>query len=137
MPAFGELLDQKAARAIRTHIEPRPGEGEIDPYTQRLAEIMDVLKAGTDVDSDALRVELAEIAAKIPTGSGTPVADIIASGWIEFAIYDDFAPYSWLDKGQPRGTDIDVGRLIAKALGIAARFSFVQADENLDADLQN
>lgn len=68
---------------------------------------------------------------------GRDFDDIIASGWIEFAIYDDFAPYSWLDKGQLRGTDIDVGRLIAKVLGIAARFSFVQADENLDADLQN
>lgn len=78
MPAFAEILDQKAAWAIRTYIESRPGEGEIDPYTQRLSEIMDILKAGTDVDSDALKVELAEIAAKIPTGSGAPVADSIA-----------------------------------------------------------
>ena len=78
MPAFAEILDQKAAWAIRTYIESRPGEGEIDPYTQRLAEIMDILKAGTDVDSDALKVELSEIAAKIPTGSGAPVADSIA-----------------------------------------------------------
>jgi cytochrome c-550 PedF len=78
MPPFGEILGQKAAWAIRTYIETRPGEGEIDPYTDRLAEIMDSLKAGTDVDSDALKLELADIAAKIPTGSGAPIADSIA-----------------------------------------------------------
>ena len=78
MPAFGEILGQKAAWAIRTYIETRPGEGEIDPFTARLAEILATLKAGTDVDSDALKAELAEIASKIPTGSGAPVADSIA-----------------------------------------------------------
>lgn len=39
-----------------------------------------------------------------PQDVGRDFDDIIASGWIEFVIYDDFAPYSWLDKGQPRGT---------------------------------
>lgn len=78
MPAFGEIPGQKAAWAIRSYIESRPGEGQIDPYTERLAEIMEILKADKDVNSDALKTELAEIAAKIPTGSGAPVADSIA-----------------------------------------------------------
>lgn len=68
---------------------------------------------------------------------GRDLDDIIASGFIEFAVYDDFAPYSWADKGQPRGVDIEVGRLIAKALGIAPRFRFVLAGDDLNADLQN
>jgi polar amino acid transport system substrate-binding protein len=72
-----------------------------------------------------------------PQDVGREFDDIIASGWIEFAVYDDFAPYSWQDKGQPRGVDIEIGRLIAAALGIEARFRFVLAGDNLDADLQN
>lgn len=78
MPAWENVLDQKAAWAIRTYIETRPGEGEIDPYTQRLTEIRDILQAGTAVDNAAIKTELAAIAAKIPTGSGAPVADSIA-----------------------------------------------------------
>jgi cytochrome c-550 PedF len=78
MPAWEDVLDQKAAWAIRTYIETRPGDGEIDPYTARLTEIKDILEAGTDVDNDALKAELTDIAAKIPTGSGAPVADSIA-----------------------------------------------------------
>lgn len=78
MPAFGDILDQKAAWAIRTYIETRPDEGAIDPFTARLSEIKDILAAGTSVDSDALKAELVEIALQIPTGSGAPVADSIA-----------------------------------------------------------
>ena len=35
------------------------------------------------------------------------------------------------------GVDVDVGRIIAAGLGVAARFRFVQAGETLEADLQN
>jgi polar amino acid transport system substrate-binding protein len=68
---------------------------------------------------------------------GRDLDDILESGFIEFAVYDDFAPYSWIDKGQPRGTDIDIGRMIAKAMGVEARFRFVLAGDDLNADLQN
>ena len=76
MPAFGELLGQKAAWAIRTYIETRPDDGALDDYTPRLKEIRDSLaemSAGGDVT--ALQQELASIAEKIETGSGAPVAD--------------------------------------------------------------
>lgn len=78
MPAWGNILNQKAGWAIRTYVESRPGEGEIDPYTARLAEIRDILAAGTNVDNAALKAELLDIASKIKTGSGAPVADSIA-----------------------------------------------------------
>lgn len=58
-------------------------------------------------------------------------------GWIEFAVYEDFPPYSFEDKGKPRGVDIDIGRLIAEDLGVTAKFKFVQAAETLDGDLRN
>jgi polar amino acid transport system substrate-binding protein len=72
-----------------------------------------------------------------PQDVGRDFDEIFNSGWIEFAVYDDFAPYSWQDKGQPRGTDIDIGRMMAKKLGVEARFRFVLAGDDLNADLQN
>ncbi len=76
MPAFGELLGQKAAWAIRTYIETRADDGALDDYTDRLKQIRDAL-AGMSAgdDASALQAELSEIAAEIETGSGAPVAD--------------------------------------------------------------
>lgn len=76
MPAFGELLGQKAAWAIRTYVETRADDGALDDYTARLKEIRDSLlgMSGGD-DASALQAELAEIATGIETGSGAPVAD--------------------------------------------------------------
>lgn len=81
MPAFGELLGQKAAWAIRTYIETRPDDGALDDHSDRLKEIRDLLAAmanGGDGDAAALQSELSEIAGTIETGSGAPVADSVA-----------------------------------------------------------
>ncbi len=48
MPAFGDLLGQKAAWAIRTYIETRPDDGALDDYSDRLKEIRDQLKTMAD-----------------------------------------------------------------------------------------
>lgn len=77
MPAFGELLGQKAAWAIRTYIEARPDDGALDDYSDRLKEIRDELAGGSG-DAAALQSELREIAGKIETASGAPVADSVA-----------------------------------------------------------
>lgn len=81
MPAFGELLGQKAAWAIRTYIETRPDDGALDDATGRLLEIRDELsaiKGGGTGDVAALQAELSEIAEGVETGSGAPVADSAA-----------------------------------------------------------
>ena len=70
----------------------------------------------------------------------TPGADldtIRERGWIEFGVYDDFKPYSWVQDGQVIGTDVELGEIIASELGVEARFRLMQADENVDADLRN
>ncbi|WP_376744357.1 cytochrome c-550 PedF [Marimonas arenosa] len=77
MPAFGELLGQQAAWAIRTYIETRPDDGALDDFTPRLKEIRDQLAAGAG-DIAALKDELMGIAGKIETASGAPVADSAA-----------------------------------------------------------
>ncbi|MAS45004.1 MAG: cytochrome c-550 PedF [Rhodobacteraceae bacterium] len=91
MPAFGELLGQKAAWAIRTYIETRPDDGAMDAHADRLKAIRDALSAmdaaAPDADAaagpdpaavEALRAELETIAAEVPTASGAPVADSAA-----------------------------------------------------------
>ena len=58
-------------------------------------------------------------------------------GWIEFAVYEDFAPYAWEEKGEAKGVNIEIGRLIAQALEVEPRFRFIEAGENLEADLRH
>ncbi|WP_300437938.1 ABC transporter substrate-binding protein [uncultured Mameliella sp.] len=68
---------------------------------------------------------------------GQDIDQIMERGWIEFAVYEDYPPYSFEENGKPRGVDIEIGSLIAEDLGVAPRFKFVAAGENLDADLRN
>lgn len=68
---------------------------------------------------------------------GRDLDEIVEQGHMLFAVYEDYPPYSWEDGGTPRGVDIDIARLIAGDLGVEARFNFVAAGENLDADLRN
>lgn len=69
---------------------------------------------------------------------GQSLDDIIARGYLTLAVYESFPPYSWQDAaGQPQGIDIGVGRLLAQALGVEARFNFVQAGETLNQDLMS
>ena len=88
MPAFGELLSQEAAWAIRTYIETRPDDGAIDEYVGDLKNIRDELEAMAksvesgantlldfEAETEALRAGMQEIAAALETGSGAPLAD--------------------------------------------------------------
>ena len=68
---------------------------------------------------------------------GQSLDDIQERGWILFAVYEDFAPYSFKKDGKLVGVDIDIGRLIAEDLGVEARFYATPADENVDGDLRN
>ncbi|MEL7154921.1 MAG: hypothetical protein AAFN51_14245, partial [Pseudomonadota bacterium] len=49
-----------------------------------------------------------------PDKTFTPGADldtIRERGWIEFGVYDDFKPYSWVKDDQIIGTDVELGRI--------------------------
>ena len=78
MPAFGDILGQKAAWAIRTYVETRPEDGALDPVAPRLHSIRDELASGAVTDPAALRVELETISAEVKTASGAPIADSVA-----------------------------------------------------------
>lgn len=68
---------------------------------------------------------------------GADLDTIRARGYITFAAYENFPPWSYDEGGRPAGVDIEIGRLIAEDLGVKPRFQMVAADENLDADLRN
>lgn len=92
MPAFGDILGQKAAWAIRTYIETRPEDGALDDHAKRLHEIRDELAGGKVADTGALKTELETIASAVKTASGAPVADSVA---YEAARILSEAPDSW------------------------------------------
>ncbi|MEL7092293.1 MAG: transporter substrate-binding domain-containing protein [Pseudomonadota bacterium] len=68
---------------------------------------------------------------------GKELDEIQDQGHMLFAVYEDYPPYSWEEGGEPMGVDVEIARIIAEDLGVEARFNFVAADENLDADLRN
>jgi ABC-type amino acid transport substrate-binding protein len=65
-----------------------------------------------------------------------PLDDVIKSGYLDIAVYEDFKPYSWSENGEPKGIDVDIVREIAKAMGVEPRIVVRTAGENLDADLR-
>ena len=91
MPAFGELLGQKAGWAIRTYIETRPDDGALDDYADTLKSIRDDLVAkAAAIEGGAefadMQTELAAhvttldgMVGQIATASGAPVADSAVS----------------------------------------------------------
>ncbi|MBP2238123.1 cytochrome c-550 PedF [Sinorhizobium kostiense] len=92
MPAFGDVLGQKAAWAIRTYVETRPEDGALDAHADRLSEVRNELASAKVSDPNALKAELEKIAAEMKTASGAPVADSVA---YEAARILTDAPESW------------------------------------------
>ncbi|MGB7244145.1 MAG: transporter substrate-binding domain-containing protein [Sulfitobacter sp.] len=68
---------------------------------------------------------------------GQDMDTIQDQGHMLFAVYENYPPYSWQEAGKPRGVDVEIAQIIAEDLGVEARFNFVAAGENLEADLRN
>lgn len=72
-----------------------------------------------------------------PQDVGRSFDRILEDGWIEFAVYADYPPWSSEQGGTAAGVDIDIGELVAAELGVTPRFRLVAAGETLEADLLN
>lgn len=68
---------------------------------------------------------------------GQDYDEIIEQGFIRLGVYRDFPPYSYMEGGELRGVDVEIGRLIAEGLGVEPRFEQLTADEDVDSDLRN
>ena len=62
---------------------------------------------------------------------------VLERGYVTFAVYEDFAPYSWMSGTEAKGIDIEIAKEIAKAMEVEAKFNFFASDENVDADFRN
>jgi ABC-type amino acid transport substrate-binding protein len=63
--------------------------------------------------------------------------DIIESGVLKVAMYENFPPYSCQHDGEPRGVDVELARKLAEGLGLKLQVLWVTPDETLDDDLRN
>lgn len=80
---------------------------------------------------------VALLAATAPLSLARPLDDVVKSGYLDVALYEDFRPYSWTDEtGKPKGIDVDIAAELAKSLGVEVRYMIRLAGENLDADLR-
>ena len=62
--------------------------------------------------------------------------DIIESGVLKVAMYENFPPYSYQQDGQPRGVDFELAQKLAEGLGLKLEVLWVTPDETLDDDLR-
>lgn len=66
-----------------------------------------------------------------------PFDDIVASGVLKVAVYENFPPYSFQQDGKARGVDVDLAQKLAEAQGLKLELMWVAAGEKLDDDLRN
>lgn len=65
------------------------------------------------------------------------IEDIQASGEIVIALYNDFPPYSYIEDGEAKGIDVEIGKYIAKSLNVKPKWYFTDSGEDIDGDLRN
>ena len=66
-----------------------------------------------------------------------PFDDMVASGVLRVAVYENFPPYSSLRDGQARGVDVELAGLLAAGLDLKLELLWVNPGEKLDDDLRN
>lgn len=69
--------------------------------------------------------------------SARPLDDVIASNVLHVVVYDDLAPYSWEENGVAKGIDADIGRAIARELGVKPDILVRMPGEDVDDDLRS
>ena len=65
------------------------------------------------------------------------MAKVKQKGVLEVAVYKDFPPYSYVEKGVQKGIDVEIAKELAKRLSVSASLRMVGADENVEDDLRN
>ena len=66
-----------------------------------------------------------------------PFDDMVASGVLRVAVYENFPPYSVQRNGQASGLDVELAGQLAAGLGLKLELLWVNPGEKLDDDLRN
>ncbi|PCI69467.1 MAG: ABC transporter substrate-binding protein [Piscirickettsiaceae bacterium] len=64
-------------------------------------------------------------------------SDVQEQGYLRVAVYKNYAPFSFRENGQLKGIEVDLGKLLAKKLGVDPLIWAIGADENMEDDLRN
>lgn len=65
-----------------------------------------------------------------------PLDEVLAAKALRVVVYRDNPPFSYLDGDDIRGIDVDLGRAIARELGVAAEIIARMVAEDVDDDLR-
>ena len=73
-----------------------------------------------------------------PAAQARSYDDVMASGFIEIAVYKEFPPYSYKDEdGKAKGIDVELAQHIAQQMKLELKLRWMTPDETLDDDLRN
>jgi len=64
-------------------------------------------------------------------------SDIKEKGYLRVAVYKNYAPFSYREKGKLQGIEVDLGKLLASKLDVDPLIWAIGADENMEDDLRN
>ncbi len=76
------------------------------------------------------------IMAFAPQAWARPLDEVVAAKLLRVVVYRDNPPFSWMDGGQPRGIDVDIGRALARDLGVEVEIVTRMTAEDVDDDLR-
>lgn len=71
-----------------------------------------------------------------PQAPARPLDEVTASKLLRVVVYRDNPPFSWMDGGQPRGIDVDIGRALGRELGVEVEVVARMTAEDVDDDLR-
>jgi polar amino acid transport system substrate-binding protein len=66
-----------------------------------------------------------------------PLEEVKDSGFLRVIVYTDAKPFSWEEDGKVMGIDADLGRAIAKQLGVKPKIIARGAGEEVDDDIRS
>ncbi len=73
-----------------------------------------------------------------PSASARPLEEVKDSGTLRVIVYTDFKPFSWEDEnGGVEGINADLGRAIARELGVEAKIIARAPGEDIDDDIRS
>ncbi len=76
------------------------------------------------------------VLAAAATVTARPLDEVIAAKSLRVIAYQDNAPFSWDDNGQTKGIDVELGRALARELGVDAEIVLRMQGEKQDDDLR-
>ncbi len=100
--------------SMRTSLNTRP-----DSSVRRVAALLIVLQAMC-----------------VGTALARPLDEVLAAKTLRVVVYKDNRPFSYVDGGEVKGIDVDLGRAIAKKIGVEAEIIDRMTAEKVDDDLR-